>query len=212
MIDSKAVCHLVFFTEVSVCGLLVFFNRVNHHGGMDWVTFKVSYKSGSSPRRVCYMFSWDTWSADSAVIEQTRCFSSSVSALGVSQSGKHERNVCFVFCLLGFSDVLWGQISETMDWLQIAAAVQKQLVNFCAALTANEMLCAQCPTCHAWNIQYAWIAPCCHSCGQVSRISARVVSRGLFFFDCRCYGGYHGACKADRFATLPLCPLPPSPI
>lgn len=114
-------------------------------------------------------------------------------------SGKHERNVCF---LLGFSGVLWGQISLTRDWLQIAAAVQKQLVYFCVALIANKMLCAQCPTCHAWNIQYAWIAMCCHSCGQVSRISARVVSRGLFFLIAAAMGDIMGLAK---LTDLLLC-------
>lgn len=52
------------------------------------------------------------------------------------------------------------------------------------------------------NVQYVWIILHCHLDGQVSRISARALSRRLIF-DRSCYAGYHKACKADRFATLP---------
>lgn len=49
------------------------------------------------------------------------------------------------------------------------------------------------------NVQNVWIVLHCHLDGQVSRISAKALSRRLIF-DRRCYAGYH---EADRFATLP---------
>ena len=52
------------------------------------------------------------------------------------------------------------------------------------------------------NVQCMWILLHCHLDGQVSRISARALSRRLIF-DRSCYAGYHEACKADSFATLP---------